>query len=239
MSVSITVHRANLGSWTRTKLRDYTNAPKALRQIFSEVEKLAAKTEAAGALPLWRGYAELDDYPTETGSGATRSSREVRTARKIGEFYAWVVTSAKPAEIVEVGGAFGVSGMYYSAGLRYNGTGNLTSFEPNEVWAGYAAKNVAEIWERSRFIVGTFEDCQDALPESIDLAFIDAIHLPEFVETQLALTLRRASAGALIFLDDINFSPRMRDYWQSLVGDPRFAASFEVTRRVGALELPR
>lgn len=91
--------------------------------------------------------------------------------------------------------------------------------------------------DSARLVEGTFEDNLNKAPDHIDLAFIDAIHTPEFVRTQLNLVLERANSGALIVLDDIRFSVAMSKYWREIREDERFAASCEVNRRVGILEL--
>jgi predicted O-methyltransferase YrrM len=43
-----------------------------------------------------------------------------------------LATALKPRLVVEVGTAFGVSGMYWLLGLR--GSGRLVTFDPNNVW---------------------------------------------------------------------------------------------------------
>ncbi|WP_299983568.1 O-methyltransferase [uncultured Ruegeria sp.] len=152
-------------------------------------------------------------------------------------FFSSLASAFGPKEVVEIGSAFGVSGMYWCAGLSMNDVGNFTGFEPNSAWAPYAKSNISKILGRARLVEGTFEDNLDKAPASIDLAFIDAIHAPEFVENQLNLVLERARKGTLIVLDDIRFSKEMSDYWSLIRDDNRFSGAFEYTRRVGFLEV--
>nr|WP_302477701.1 class I SAM-dependent methyltransferase [Ruegeria arenilitoris] len=142
----------------------------------------------------------------------------------------------KPNQVVEIGSAFGVSGMYWCAGLSALRAGEFTGFEPNSAWSPYAKSNITAILKDARLIKGTFEENLAEAPDSIDLAFIDAIHTPEFVDTQLNLVLERSHKGTLIVLDDIRFSTEMSDYWLQVRDDARFSAAFEFTRRVGFLE---
>ncbi len=236
-NADLLVHRAAPNTWVAAELPKSVPRVQSLQLLFKKVEARAEKAAAAGALPLWEGYRALEDYPTDVSSSAVRSSDQVRTARRTGQFYSWLVTAFKPAEIVEIGSAFGVSGMYWCAGLAANGTGNFTGFEPNPAWAPFAQSNIQSILDGAQLVEGTFEDNLDKAPDRIDLAFIDAIHTPEFIEVQLNLVLERANSGALIVLDDIRFSTAMSEYWRKIREDERFAASFEITQRVGVLEL--
>lgn len=202
--------------------------------LSAQIESLAQETNRLGAQPLWEGYQE------NNLGGATREPDNVRTAPAIGNFYSHLVQQRRPQTIVEFGTAFGVSGMYFLAGLKANGAGRLLTFEPNEIWAGLAQKNLSRISDRFQLTVGTFEEHIDrVLPagEKIDLAFIDAIHTKEFVLPQLELVLERCSAKALIILDDLEFSDSMRECWQEVSTDSRFSASAVLCRGVGIVEL--
>lgn len=235
--LDIVVHRAAPGTWVARHLPGLPDKTASLKPLFRLIEDRAKQTAEVGPLPLWAGYAGLEDYPADVSAAAVRSSDEVRTNRKTGELFSWMVTTKQPREIVEIGGAFGISGMYWCAGLSANGAGNFTSFEPNAAWAPLATANIQAILERARLIVGTFEDNLHEVPAGIDIAFIDAIHTPEFVEAQLNLVLERARPGALIVLDDINFSEQMTSYCTAIRDDGRFAAAADISRRVGVLEL--
>jgi predicted O-methyltransferase YrrM len=197
-------------------------------------------TENLGAKPLWEGYAAVENYTKSTVSA--RSSNQVRTSADIGPLYASVVMEKKPRLIVEFGTAFGVSGMYWLAGLQANGSGQLFTFEPNEIWANIARDNLSRISDRYRLTIGTFEDnCSiiDNGDDKIDIAFIDAIHTSEFVLHQLDLVERRCAPGALIFLDDINFSADMLACWKTVSARPHYAAVADIGGHVGVIELAK
>ena len=90
--------------------------------------------------------------------------------------------------------------------------------------------------------VGTFEENIDrclAGARSIDIALIDAIHRSEFVLPQLEMLVARCTPGALIILDDINFSRDMADCWQRVSSDPRFVTSAILGERLGIVELSK
>jgi len=200
----------------------------------AQIEQLAKKTNRLGPQPLWQGYAGRNV------GGPTRLSDEVRTASNMGDAYTWLVQKLQPRIIVEFGTAFGVSGMYFLAGIEYNHKGQLLTFEPNEVWRKLAVSNLSQISDRFLSIEGTFEDnIAKVLPpdQHIDLAFIDAIHTREFVLPQLELVLSRCDDRAIIILDDINFSNDMKACWDIVSHDERFWATAVLDDRVGILEL--
>jgi predicted O-methyltransferase YrrM len=163
----------------------------------------------------------------------------VRSQAEIGCLFAWIAATRRPQMIVEFGTAFGISAMYWSAGLDQAGSGRLLTFEPNEIWHAIAAARLAEFSGRATPVLGTFEDkIADYLGqgETIDIAFVDAIHTSDFVTPQVELLITRLAAGGLIILDDISFSDDMRQCWQRWANDPRVTASVAVADRVGILE---
>lgn len=202
--------------------------------LFSErIEEIATSTNQLGPQALWEGYPQHK-------VGETRSADDVRTSESMGNFYSELVQRKKPGIIVEFGAAFGVSGMYWLAGIELNNSGRLLSFEPNQVWAGIARENLARISQRFTLECGTFEENVDKLlgaTEKIDIAFIDAIHTTEFVNPQLDLVVLRCNPGAIILLDDINFSADMRTCWDEISREKRFSASASLGERVGVVEL--
>ncbi|HUH59520.1 MAG TPA: class I SAM-dependent methyltransferase [Candidimonas sp.] len=201
-----------------------------------KIEQRARVTNEKGLQPLWEGYGQDDSR------GSNRLPDDVRTDYFMGNLYSELVSVTKPATIVEFGTAFGVSGMYFLAGLAHNGRGKLFTFEPNKLWADIARQNLSAIGAEFELVNGTFEDnVKTTLPASqtIDLAFIDAIHTREFVICQLEIVLTRAAAGAIVILDDINFSDSMKTCWEEVSADPRFVASVKLGNRVGMLELHR
>lgn len=209
-------------------------AARSIPGSFSErIEARALATQRLGPQPLWHGYGKDNRF------GPTRSSNQVRTASVLGDVYSALVRARRSSIIVELGTAFGVSGMYFLAGLEESAHGELFTFEPNEIWAVLARENLSAISQRYQLTIGTFEEhvAQRLGNERIDLAFIDAIHTPDFVLPQLELVLVRCQPDALVILDDIDFSPEMRACWQRLAADARFRASLELGERVGLLEL--
>jgi len=223
------------GSWLVQHLQGAAVRP-ANTSFSSRIEKLAEQANRMGPQPLWEGYGG------NNVGGATRMPAGVRTTAVMGNFYSWLVRTWQPEVIVEFGTAFGVSGMYFLAGLETNGKGRLLTFEPNETWRRIAVACLEKIGTRFISTAGTFEATIDGvLPagERIDLAFIDAIHTSAFVMPQLERVVARCSDHALVVLDDINFSDDMRACWNRVSRDSRFVSSVALGQRVGILEYAR
>ena len=204
---------------------------------FRAIESRIADTARLGRLPLWDGYQEVRDYPRPVAPGASRSVKEVRSDAAICQFYSWLVARKRPGVILEFGAAFGVSGMYWLAGLETVGAGVLYSFEPNTDWCEIARANMTSVSARFQLTAGTFEDNTALVPPRVELALIDAIHTGDFVRAQFALVAQLCSPGALVVFDDINFSPDMRACWAAIKAGPGITAAWELGNRAGMVEL--
>ena len=206
-----------------------------------EIEAIAANIATVGPQPLWAGYepvyAQQKKMPW-AGSAPVRSPDQVRTRREMGCLFAWIVEQRRPDLVVEFGTAFGVSALYWAAGLDAAGAGHLLTFEPNQVWHDIAAAHLRVFSPRVTAVLGTFEDNIDKWrgEKTIDVAFVDGIHTSDFVNPQVELLIARLSPGGLILLDDLRFSDDMAGCWEQWANDPRVKSSIAIDRRVGILE---
>lgn len=200
------------------------------------IEARARATNDAGERPIWSGYSDVAGYSRSTEGG--RTSDQVRTDAWAGRFYSWLVATRASDAVVEFGTAFGVSGMYWLAGLA--GRGHLHTFDPNGDRAGFAAENLSAIGENFTLTNETFESAGPRLlaPGSIDVAFVDAIHTGAFVCRQYAVLRPLMKPGGLILFDDIDFSEDMQDCWREIASDPELVSSLTLGKRVGIVELP-
>jgi len=206
------------------------------------IAQRATTTDALGPQPLWKGYEALKDYPSPIGQNATRRASQVCTTAQKGMFFSWLAAQKKPNHILEFGSAFGVSGMYWLAGLEAIAHGQLLTFEANASWATIARENLSAISPRFVLTNAMFEEEVPRLHAQgvkADLAFIDAIHTSAFVNQQLALVLSLAAPGAVILIDDINFSEDMAQCWQAIAQDPRFVAAYTLGGQIGLVECAR
>lgn len=203
----------------------------------SAVRVRAEQTKRLGERPLWEGYQDVKDYPRSTTG--SRTSEQVQTHEDMGALYAWLVSKRKPEIVVEFGTAFGISGMFWLTGLELAGSGKLMTYEPNNIWADIAEKNLAAISKRFTLTRGIFEDCaaNTLVEKSVDMAFIDAIHTSQFVYAQYEKLKPYFKRDALVLFDDIGFSPDMNQCWKDLAVRPEVASSYELGSRVGIVEL--
>lgn len=111
---------------------------------------------------LYEGY---KDYRIKgiNYENAKRNIYEVSIDEKMGNFFCWLVLKRNPSLIIEVGTAFGVSGMYFISGLKQTAKGILFTFEVNKEWACLAEKNLESIGSRFKLIVGKFEENFDQI----------------------------------------------------------------------------
>lgn len=191
-------------------------------------------TSEQGPQPLWRGYQNVRDYPT--WHTPDRNVHDVGMPKAIGLLVMHMVRQVKPSVVVEVGTAFGISGMYFLA-ATYPGA-VLITFEPNGVWRDLAISNLLSVSDQFESVLGTFEDNISHLNgRRIDFAFLDAIHTRDHVMTQYELVLNHASAECVVLVDDINFSEDMRRCWEELLQRPEVVSAIDCDDRLGVLQL--
>lgn len=204
---------------------------------YTLIEKLVQRVQALGHLPQWQGYENSNEDNPST-SATTRSVNQVSVPPKIGSLFYYLVRTLQPKLILEIGTGFGVSGMYWLAGLESEGNGKLITFEANTAWAQVARSNLEQIGTRFTLIEGTFEDNLSILDsEQVDLALIDAIHTFESVTSQFGLVAERSRSGSVILVDDVGWSADMERAWQDITEDSRVTSSAVLGGRVGIVEL--
>lgn len=208
---------------------------------YREFEKIADAINKKGVQPLWEGYSEAyQENATIPWAQASmmRMPDQVRTQPQMGRLFSWLAENRRPQLIVEIGTAFGVSGMYWAAGLERAGSGRLLTFDPNEVWHEIASAHLSSFGPIVELVLGKFEIEIDSYlrGQQISLAFVDAIHTNEFVTEQIDILLPRMGANGIIVLDDIGFSDDMRGCWKVWSNDPRVRVSVAIDDRVGILE---
>ncbi len=231
-------HKKADGSWLQKFFQQDLNALPS-PPLSSKIEDLALKASMLGEMPLWEGFEKLEDYPFPV-KNATRNANQVRVDKQVGDLFYNLTIAKKPARIVEIGTAFGVSGMYWLSGITANGSGTLLTFDPNAVWAKVAVSNLSMISPNYVSTVATFEDTHGQILKKgdvIDMAFIDAIHQSGIVNNQFKLISQYCAPGSLVLFDDINFSFDMWDCWEKIAKSPQVKASCSIARRIGIAEL--
>lgn len=164
--------------------------------------------------------------------------RDVSSPGFQGDLYAWLVMQRKPQTVVEFGSGFGVSGMYFAAGLEANRSGHLYSFEINDSWADVAERSISELSSRFTLTRGAFEDHVGTVPGPIDLAFVDGIHTYDFALEQWKILQPLMSPGGLVLFDDITYGQGMHEAWLEIGKSDAVAGAVEFRRnsRLGLVE---
>ncbi|MBW8726620.1 MAG: class I SAM-dependent methyltransferase [Inquilinus limosus] len=200
------------------------------------IAERARLTQEMGPLALWEGYRDF----TAPEDSFTRSSNSVRTSHKYGRVYVQLVRGFRPWTVVEIGTAFGVSGMYWLAGLSANRRGRLVTFDPNRQWQEIARANLAAISPRFTAVAETFEAGFAATGIRFDrpgIAFIDGIHVGDIVKAQAELLLARIASPWILVFDDIRFNDGMYRCFREIEQAAGVVSAVEIESRVGILEV--
>ncbi|SLN34429.1 hypothetical protein TRL7639_01566 [Falsiruegeria litorea R37] len=205
--------------------------------IFEKIETAVYRTMNKGKLPLWSAYKRVRNYGVRIGDDPKRNVEEVRTQPDYCRFYSWLAAQLEPQAVLEFGSGFGVSGMYWLAGMKDAG-GTLFSFEPNRLWTPIVRDNFAVVGGSYDLTEGTFEGSVDRVTEPVNIALIDGIHTRYFVRQQLTLVEGIAAKGAIVLIDGINFSKSMEKCWSEIQAREDFVGVWEIGARVGVVELP-
>ncbi|MBC7986605.1 MAG: class I SAM-dependent methyltransferase [Sphingomonadaceae bacterium] len=214
-----------------------TDFPEIVEAI-AAIERRAEITGLTGQHPIWEGYKDLPNY--RKSKRDYRSSDQVRSSTSMCLMFAWLAAARHSNAVIEIGAAFGISGMYWLSGLAEE-EGWLFTFEANTIWADLARDNLRAISDRFTLVNGTFEEHADATLAGVgaDIGVVDGFHTSDVVHAQLDILRRFLAPGALVLIVGVNFSPDMIECWRAISEDPSYAASAVIGPRVGLIELPR
>jgi predicted O-methyltransferase YrrM len=156
-----------------------------------------------------------------------------------GRFLMRTVRELSPRSCLELGTGFGISAAYQAAALELNGAGRLTTLERLEGLGAIAAEGFSRLGldGRVRLRLGSKDDSLGRALEGagqIDYAFLDADHTENATMAHFATLLPHLREGAIVVIDDINWTEEMRRAWKSIAGNERVSRKLEL-RRVGIL----
>ncbi len=196
-----------------------------------------------GALHPWTELTEEELYK---GEERTRPLAEIAKASKPPKWALLLFKLArelKPDTVLEMGTCVGISAAYLLAALQLNGKGRLITME--------GGKNVAEIAEENLQNLGftNFEIVtgrhQDTLPsvladnKPIDFAFVDGDHAEHTTITYHEQVLEHTGQHAVIYHDDIRWSPGMRRCWQHICDTDRSVTAILDFHWVGVMVIDK
>jgi predicted O-methyltransferase YrrM len=199
-------------------------------------------TTAAGRIPeeerLWIGRVEARRAELASAD-ATPFVRWMSIAPVWGRFLMRTVRELAPRSCLELGTGFGISAAYQAAALELNGAGTLTTVERDEGLGGVAEEGFARLGlqrrvELSHVLADTsLRGVLEAI-RPIDYAFLDADHTESATLAHFRTLLPHLRDGALVVLDDVNWSDGMRRAWKSIAANERVSTALRL-RRMGII----
>ena len=195
-----------------------------------------------------RELARIDDRVTMRDFGAGGSDEGVDREVRLGEFYSeanvdplssaflfHLVRELKPASCIELGTCTGLSAAYQGAALEVNGSGRLVTIEGDAELARRARVTLRDLEiERVTVVSGRFEDMLPGVLREhapVDFVFNDGHHEEEATIRYFDTMGPHLAPGAVVVLDDVNWSGGMRRAFQ------RLSARSDVTAAVDLLRM--
>jgi predicted O-methyltransferase YrrM len=144
-----------------------------------------------------------------------------------------IVRELRPRRCLELGTAFGISTAYQTAGLELNGAGKLTTLEGAGDWAAIAERSFDDLGlKRVEVVVGPIEETfTDVVRHGpFDYAFVDAEHTGEAILGYFDTMLPHLTAGAVVAIDDVDWSEDAWSAWGSIASHERVSAAAGIGR---------
>jgi predicted O-methyltransferase YrrM len=210
----------------------------ATGRVPAEERAWAARIEAhRGELPAQLAAAGSPERDLgERLAEATRAATWMSLPPVWGRFLMRLVRELAPRSCLELGTGFGLSTGYQAAALELNGEGRITSLDQDALTdiarPGLEGLGLAG---RVELVGGWIEDTlAEALARAapIDYALLDADHTEEGTLTAFDAIAPHLSDGAVVVLDDINWTDGMRRAWAAVARRDGVAATVGL-RRVG------
>ena len=143
-----------------------------------------------------------------------------------------IIREHRPERCIELGACLGITAAYQAAAIALNQRGALVTLEGSGARAALADRNLRRLGlDRVRVVTGRFQaTLAPVLEESggVDYAFIDGHHDEAATLAYFDQIAAKAAPGAIVVLDDIDWSPGMRRAWETLRARDVVAASVDL-----------
>jgi predicted O-methyltransferase YrrM len=150
-----------------------------------------------------------------------------------------LVRSFEPELVLELGTCAGMSAAYVLAGIEANGHGQLVTLEGSPVIARLAQENLARLgFSKFEVVSGRHQDqLQPTLRRlpPVDLAVVDAEHSEAGTLWAHGVLSDRLANVAVVFYDDIRWSPGMTRAWDRMLRSEAGVAAAADLNEVGVL----
>lgn len=144
-----------------------------------------------------------------------------------------IVVALRPARVLEMGTAVGISAAYLAAGLDEVGGGEIVSVDRDGRALGLAAENLDRLGlaPRARLLEGAFDDVLGSVVDGdgapFDMVFKDGDHTAGATLAWVRTLERHLAPGAVVVLDDIRRSAEMTGAWRALQSASSVAFSLD------------
>jgi len=179
----------------------------------------------------------------DLGSGSVKGRQRERSrsvsdialhspvSRKYGIFLSNLAREFGSQGIIELGTSLGISTMY----MAMSGTvGVVHTIEGCTETAKIAEKNFVEAGIGNIFLhCGSFDDCLPVVLDSTitpGMVFIDGNHRKEPVLKYFEMIARKSSGDTVVVIDDIYYSPEMKEAWQFIMNHSKVSVTIDVYR---------
>lgn len=204
----------------------------AYRQIRGREKRLKEK------IRMMRGVQEIAGTNKPTSSQVIQC---VSVKLPYGAFLYELVRHLEPRWSVEIGTAFGVSGMYLGYGLEGNGRGHLHSFDPHPIWQRFGAESLRLATTRVTPHKARFEDAWEDVVKAdgvrVDLAYVDGLHTRDAVFGEYELMMKYPGHRPVFVFDDIHWNAEMDQVWNEIKMRPEVVCRAEIAGRFGVIEV--
>ena len=196
------------------------------------------RTLPAGAIAAAPDAVERPE--SERIAEASRATQWMSLPAVLGGLLLRLVRGLGPSSCLELGTGFGVSTAYQAAALELNRAGTITSLDIEGMLA--IARPGLEglgLGDRIELVGGLIEDSLGEVLERvapIDFALLDADHTEDATVRTFGSLLPHLSPGAVVVLDDINWTAGMDRAWRLVRAHQRVLASIAI-RRLGIVIL--
>ncbi len=218
-------------NWSRKRLRTVVDR-KIEASFFSKIDsrRTALSRLAPKRLP------GVYDGAAKGGEAALATMARFSIPPAYGRILYALVEEIKPRLVVEAGAGYGISGMYIGCALSDDPDASFITFEPGE-YAAIAEDSVSQVIDNAFVIRDRFERFYQYLDADAEIgfAFFDAVHAYGALRRDTKLIKGWLSPGAMIVLDDVNYSEETRAAWSKIATDRDVDFSALINKRLGVI----
>ena len=197
--------------------------------LLTSKEQLKVLDYGAGSSDVARTEKQMNQgvlSETDVGDVCLKASKPPVWTRLLFE----IVRVYKPRACLEMGTSLGISAAYIASALKLNGRGTLVTLEGAPTLASIAARNFNKLGlDNVEVRVGPFDDTlgptlQECGP--VEFVFVDGHHDDRATRRYFDVIRAHLASGAIIIVDDINWSDGMQNAWRYITNSMAQAYDF-------------